>query len=31
MRKLYLLGMRLLGRHVLARDCWCNPRVEYVA
>lgn len=30
MRRLYLLAMRLLGRHVLAEDCWCNPtRTDY--
>ena len=27
MRKLYIFTMRLLGRHVLARDCWCQPCV----
>jgi hypothetical protein len=27
-RRLYIWIMRALGRHVLADDCWCKPRVE---
>lgn len=28
MRRLYILCNRLLGRHVLAADCWCKPERE---
>jgi hypothetical protein len=30
MRRLYIRLNKLIGRHVLARDCWCDPEVIYV-
>jgi hypothetical protein len=30
-RKVYILVMRLRGRHVMAKDCWCHPEVTVIA
>lgn len=29
-RRIYIWLNKLIGRHVLAADCWCDPRVELV-
>ena len=28
MRKLYVWLNERLGRHILAKDCWCHPAVD---
>jgi hypothetical protein len=27
MRRFYIWLNKLIGRHVLARDCWCDPEI----